>query len=256
MKPTILIRLTIPALVLAGPAPRAAAEPSEPLTARDIVRRSDDLTRRTESFAVFTMFIERPDWSRTLRLEGSTQGASNAFMRVLEPRKEKDVTFLKRGREAWQFVPSVDRTIKIPPSMMLQSWMGSDLTNDDIVRADSLVIDYDHRISAEPVEEEVAYWIIDGIPKPEAPVVWGRVEFKIRKQDFVADRVNYFDEDGMLVKYYQTYDIKTIEGMDLATRFTMFDLANPGHSTTLTYDEITFSPDFKPGTFSVRNLKR
>jgi hypothetical protein len=228
----------------------------EALTAREIVRRSDDLSRRSESFAVFTMNIERPDWTRTLVMEGWTQGTSNTFIRILSPKKEKDVTFLKRRREAWQYVPSVDRTIKIPPSMMLQSWMGSDLTNDDIVRADSMVVDYDHAITGEPEEDGIAYWVIEAIPKPEAPVVWGKVVLMIRKQDFVADRADYYDEDGELMKYYRTFDIQRIEGHDVATRFTMYDLTNPGYSTTLIYDEMTFSPDMKPGMFSVRSLKR
>ena len=226
------------------------------MTAKEIVRRSDDLGRRLESYARFSMHIERPDWSRTLVMEGWTQGASNMFMRVLKPRKEKDVTFLKKGREAWQFVPSVDRTIKIPPSMMLQSWMGSDFTNDDVVRADSLVVDYTHTITGEPDEDGTAYWIIEAIPLPEAPVVWGRVVLKIRKADFVADRADYYDEDGKKVKYYQTFDIKTIDQLAVATRFTMYDLSNPGYNTTLTYDELTFSPDLEPSTFTVRNLKR
>lgn len=226
------------------------------ISAKDIVRRSDELSRRLESYATFTMRIERPDWNRTLVMEGWTQGVSNSFMRVLSPRKEKDVTFLKKGREAWQYVPSVDRTIKIPPSMMLQSWMGSDFTNDDVVRADSMVVDYTHAIVNEPAEDGITYWIIEAIPLPEAPVVWGKVVLKIRQHDFVADRADYYDEDGEAVKYYQTFDIKVVDDLAVATGFTMYDLSNPGYSTTLTYDDLSFSPDIHPATFTVRNLKR
>jgi outer membrane lipoprotein-sorting protein len=224
--------------------------------AKEIIRRSDDLLRRGQSYARFTMKIERPDWTRSVEMESWTKGVSNAFMRVLAPKKEKDVTFLKKGREAWQFVPSVDRVIKIPPSMMLQSWMGSDFTNDDIVRADSLVVDYTHRITGEPAEEGVSYWIIEAIPLEEAPVVWGKVEFKVRQENYVADRVDYYDEEGILIKYYLTFAIKEVEGLSVATAFTMFDLTREGYKTSLTYEDITFKPDIKPSTFSVRSLRR
>lgn len=240
--------------VLAGGG--AWGDESTSLTAVEIIRRSDDLLRQGKSYAVITMEIERPDWSRTLVMEGWTEGASNALMRVQEPKKERGVTFLKRGREAWQFVPAIDRVIKIPPSMMLQSWMGSDFTNDDVVRADSLVVDYTHAITEEPIVDGVPYWVIEAIPKPDAPVVWGRVVFTVRKQDLVADRADFYDEDGSLAKYYRTYDIEDVEGTRVATRFTMFDLTRPGHRTTLRYDRITFEPEIDQRTFSVRHMQR
>jgi len=229
---------------------------AEPSDAREIVRRSDELHRREKSYATITMVIARPDWTRTLEMEGWTQGTSNSFMRVLKPKKEKGVTFLKKGRQAWQYVPSVDRVIKIPPSMMLQSWMGSDLTNDDVVRADSLVVDYDHRIAEETEEDGTPSWIVEAIPKDDAPVVWDKVVLKIRKENYLADRIDYYDEEGVLVKYYVSSEIRNIEGMELATKFTMYDKTKEGYSTTLTYDGLTFQPELKQGIFTVRNLRR
>lgn len=252
IRPAMLWALLV---VAAAGRPAAAAEWAS-LDATDIVRRSDDLQRREESYARFDMVIVRPDWTRTLAMEGWTQGARNSFMRVLAPKKERGVTFLKKDREAWQYIPSIDRVIKIPPSMMLQSWMGSDFTNDDVVRADSLVVDYEHEIVDAMEREGIGYWIIEGIPKPNAPVVWGKVVFTIRRNNLVADRVEFFDEDGQLMKYYQTHDIETIEGLDVATQFTMYDLTRPGHHTTLTYQELTFDVDLDPRMFSVAHLRR
>jgi hypothetical protein len=223
---------------------------------KEIIRRSDDLLRRLESYAQVTMVIKRPQWKRTLVMEAWTQGASNSFIRVLSPKKEKGVTFLKRGREAWQYVPAIDRTIKIPPSMMLQSWMGSDITNDDIVRADSLVVDYDHVIEKELEEEGVKFWVITGIPKENAPVVWGKVVFKVRQKNYVADRVDYYDEEGVLVKYYTSYDIKKVDGEEVATASTMFDVTRPGYQTNLSYQNLTFQPAIPDRTFTLRNLRR
>lgn len=233
-----------------------AAARGEALAPVEIVRRCDDLLRGEESYCRLTMTITRPTWSRTVTMEAWTQGTENSFIRVLSPPKEKGVTFLKKGREAWQYVPSIDRVVKIPPSMMLQSWMGSDFTNDDVVRADSIVVDYDHAVASEPVEDGTAYWVIEARPRPAAPVVWGRVDLKIRKEDFIPVRVDYYDEDGELVKYYETADFATVEGRRLATRMTMHDRSRPGNTTELTYDSLTFAPDLRPDTFTVQNLRR
>ena len=202
------------------------------------------------------MAIARPDWRRTLVIEGWTQGASNSLMRLLSPKKEKGVIFLKKGREAWQYVPAIDRIIKIPPSMMLQSWMGSDFTNDDIVRSDSLVVDYTHRIVRELEQDGVSFWIIEGIPKPNAPVVWSKILFKIQQANYVANRADFYDEEDTVVKYYQTSDIQSVEEVDVATCFTMYDVSRPGYSTTLTYSDITLSPHLEKDLFSVRSLRR
>lgn len=233
-----------------------AQAPAEDLDAKEIVRRSDDLLRGGKSYTKLTMTITRPEWSRELTMEAWTEGAEKSFIRILSPAKEKGVTFLKKGREAWQYLPTVDRTIKIPPSMMLQSWMGSDFTNDDVVRADSIVVNYTHRIVDEPVEDGVAYWVIEAIPKPGAPVVWGKVVLKIRKEGLVAARADYYDEDGKLIRYYKTFDIEEIEGRLVPTGSTMYSAVKKGRSTTIKYRDLTFKPDISPQTFSLQNLKR
>jgi hypothetical protein len=225
---------------------------TEALTATDIVRQSDELLRGEKSYAVITMHIQRPEWKRTMKMAGWTEGAEKSFITVLEPRKDKGVTFLKVGREAWQYVPSIDRTIKIPPSMMLQSWMGSDFTNDDVVRADSIVVDYTHKITS----EDETVWTIAAIPKPKAAVVWGKIVFSITKEHRIMQRADYFDEDDELVKYIESDQVMEVEGRMLPTHMTMHDVTRAGYSTSLTYDELTFHPQMKSDTFSLRNLKR
>lgn len=231
------------------------AQGADELSAREIVRQCDDLLRGTESYTRLTMVITRPDWTRTLTMDAWSQGTEKSFIRVLSPAKERGVAFLKRGREAWQYIPSINRTIKIPPSMMLQSWLGSDFTNDDVVRADSIVVDYTHRIVGEPTVGDTAYWDVEALAKPGAPVVWGKVMLRIRKSNFVPDRVDYYDEDGKLIKYYESSDIRTVEGRELAVHFVMHDVTRPGYSTTITYDDLTFTPNLKPDTFTKRNLE-
>ena len=128
--------------------------------------------------------------------------------------------------------------------------------NDDIVRADSLVVDYVHRIQKELEEAGETFWLIEGIPKENAAVVWGKILFKIRQRNCVADRVEYYDEDGMLVKQFQTYDIREIDGAEVATRITMSDVSRPGYRTSITYDKLSFHPKIKRDTFTLRNLRR
>lgn len=244
------------ALLAAGLAGASFGEDAPPPDATEIVRRSDELLRQRQSYTRLRMEIVRPDWRRTLELEAWTQGASNSFIRVLSPKKDQGVTFLKLGREAWQYVPAIDRTIKLPPSMMLQSWMGSDFTNDDVVRADSLVVDYTHRIAGTTAEGGTPCWIIEAVPKPAAPVVWGKVVLRIRRDNYVGIRADYHDEEGERVKYYEAFDVRTIEDVELATRFVMHDLARPGYSTAISYHDLTFSPTIEPDRFSLRRLRR
>ena len=234
---------------------RAGAE-KPPLTAREIVQRSHDLLRDDESYARVEMTIVRPRWTRTLVMDAWTQGTDRSLIRVLEPKKDRGVSFLKRDREGWQYVPSIDRVIKIPPSMMLQSWMGSDFTNDDIVRADSIITDYDHAIKREFSNGDDAYWLIEAKAKDGAPVVWGSIVFTVRKDNLVATRIEYFDERGVLVKHAVTSDVKRIEGREVATRFKMIDDSDSEHFTVVKYRDLTFSPDLSSSMFSLRELRR
>jgi len=224
--------------------------------AREIVRRSNDLLRDTNSYAVVVMEITRPKWSRSVTLEAWTSGSDNAFIRTLSPRKDKGVTFLKRGREAWNYVPAIDRVIKIPPAMMLQAWMGSDFTNDDVVRADSIVTDYEHKVVRAEEREGKLCWVVEAIPKPNAPVVWGKLRFMVDQANYGAERIEYEDEDGELVKYGEATDVSLVEGRELATTFVMHDVTRPGNRTTIKYRRITFSPNLDEDTFTLKNLRR
>ena len=228
----------------------------ESLTATEIVSRCDNLARGNESFAQITMTISRPAWSRTMIMEAWTRKTEEVFVRVLAPKKDKGMTFLKKRREAWQYVPSIERVVKVPPSMMLQSWLGSDFTNDDVVRADSVVESYTHSIAGETNEQGIAYWIIDAVPKPDAAVVWGKVRLKVRKGSYIADRIEYFDEDGKLVRRCDMSDIRDIEGTTLPVCCTVYDLERPGNKTEMRYDRLTFKPDIGPDTFTERNLSK
>lgn len=249
---TIRRILMLACVCLAIPALTDEKSPS----ALEIVRRSDDLLRGERSYCKMTMTITRPRWERTVKMEAWTEGTEKVFIRILAPKKEKGVAFLKKGREAWQYIPAIDSVMKLSPSMMLQSWMGSDFTNDDVVRADSIVVDYTHKILSEPREDDIDYWVVEAVPKQDAAVVWGKIVFKVRKSNFVPERVDFYDEDGEIVKYYETSNIKKVEGREIAMDFVMYDVLEEGHKTSITYEDITFKPKMKSSMFSRKNLRR
>lgn len=243
-------------LVCVSMAAWAETEGTPEVSPTEIIRRSHDLLRDQSSYATVAMEIARPKWSRKLIMQAWTRGTDETFIHVLEPRKDKGIKFLKKGREGWNYIPSIDRIVKIPPSMMLQSWMGSDFTNDDIVRADSIVTDYDHTISKEFTEDGEDCWSIQALAREDAAVVWGKVLFTVIKRNLVAKRIEYWDEDGQLVKYCETSGVRKIEGRDVPLRFAMYDLTREGYSTTILYSDLTFSPDIGPDLFTLRNLRR
>ena len=224
--------------------------------AKQIVKKSDDLMRGLKSYARIKMVVTRPTYSRSLVMDAWTEGTEKAFIRTLSPAKEKGVTFLKVGREAWNYVPSIERTIKIPPSMMLQSWMGSDFTNDDVVKADSLVVDYTHAIEKTVDLNGIKHWQLKLVPKPNAAVVWGKVVLFVRQDNYVGTRCEYFNEDMELVKYFETANIKTVEGKQVPMEFSMTNQKKPGHKTTIYYEKLTFKPDIGPDTFTRKNLRQ
>ncbi|KOO12634.1 hypothetical protein AKJ18_22920, partial [Vibrio xuii] len=121
-------------------------------------------------------------------------------------------------REMWNWVPSIERVIKIAPSMLSQSWMGSDFTNDDLINQSSIVVDYQHKLIRDDTFDDDPVWVIDAIAKPEAPVVWSRVTLWISKETHLQRKVEFFDEFEDLVNVLETFDIKEIGGRMLPTK--------------------------------------
>jgi len=195
MKRTTILAAAL-ALLLAATLTGQAAE----MTAKDIIEKSDDLMRGLSSYSEMTMKVTTPRYERTVKMKAWTQGRDEAFILVLSPAKDAGVTFLKLKREMWNYRPDIENTIKIPPSMMLQSWMGSDFTNDDLSRADSFIVDYTHRIVAEEPYDGVPCWKIELRPKPDAPVIWGKVVSWVSQGDYIGRRTEFYAEDMQLSK--------------------------------------------------------
>ena len=203
-----------------------------------------------------TMTIVRPKWERSLSFKSWSKGPKYSLLYVTAPAKEKGMVFLKREKEMWNWVPSIERMIKIPPSMMMQSWMGSDMTNDDLVKESSIVTDYDHKIIGEEKVDGYDCYKIELIPHEDAPVVWGKILSWISKKYYFTLKNEYYDEDGYLVNKEVLSDIKKVGDRTIPTRFEIIPVGKKGHKTIMVFDKIQFNVPIKEDFFSIQNMKR
>ena len=224
--------------------------------AKEIVRKANDLLRGSHTYSEISMTIIKPEWTRAISMKSWSLEPDYALMYITEPAHDKGSVTLKRKSEVWNWVPSIQRVIKIPPSMMLQSWMGSDFTNDDLVRQSSIVDDYSHTILSEEMYDGNRCWKIQLIPKPDAGVVWGRLTMWISKGTYLELKIEYYDEDGNLAKSFVGSKIKTFDERPLPSHWEMIPANKQGEKTVMEYHQLKFSIDLEPGFFSEQNMKR
>ncbi len=228
----------------------------ENLTAMEIVKRSDDLMRGNSNQGIYTMQIETPSWKRELKLDVHSLGQNKIFIRILSPQKEKGVGTLRIKNEMWNYLPRVEKTIKIPPSLMLQPWMGSDFANDDLVKESSIVNDYTHKIIKKETLEGQSTYIIELIPKPNAAVIWGKIVRFIRKDDYVPLKEEYYSDDGKLVKVLEYSDIAKVSERIIPRIWKMTPVHKPGHSTTVQLIDVQYNQPIDEQIFTLMNLKK
>ncbi|MFH4732802.1 outer membrane lipoprotein-sorting protein [Vibrio diabolicus] len=224
-------------------------------SAFDIVQKSDQAMRGKSSYSEATMKIVRPDWSRSMTMKSWTKGTELSLVLVTAPAKDKGSASLKRHREMWNWVPSIERVIKIAPSMLSQSWMGSDFTNDDLINQSSIVVDYQHQLLQSETFDGDKVWVVDALAKPNAPVVWSKVRLWISQTSFLQRKVEFYDEFDELVNVLTTYDVKTLGGRDVATRMEMQPIDKPGNKTVLITHEAQFDFDIDDDFFSQQQMK-
>jgi outer membrane lipoprotein-sorting protein len=229
---------------------------AQELTAKEIIAKADEKTRGLSSQGEMTMSIVRPNWSRTVSLKAWSKGTDYSIILITAPAKEKGQVFLKRKNEMWNWVPSIDKMIKIPPSMMLQSWMGSDFTNDDLVKQSSIVVDYTHKLLGKEVIRGQECYKLELIPLPDASVVWGKIISWITVKGYDLWRSEYYDEDMVLVNEENAYDIKRMGDRDIPTRMEMEPVNKKGNKTILLINSIGFNMPIEESFFSQQNMKK
>jgi outer membrane lipoprotein-sorting protein len=225
-------------------------------SAKEIVRRSDQNYRGVSSYAEISMTIVKPDWSREMSLKMWSSGDDYGVVLVTAPPRDKGTVTLKRKNEVWNWVPSIERVIKIPPSMMMQSWLGSDFTNDDLVKQSSIVKDYTHTLSGDTVIDGHTCYVITMIPKEHAPVVWGKIIVYITTEHYIQLRSEMFDEDGYLSKIMTSSNIQTFGKRQLPIHWEMQPAEKPNQRTVLDYREWEFDMPIDDAFFSQQNMRR
>ena len=224
--------------------------------AKEIVKKADELMRSNSSYSELKMTIEKPDWSRTMGMKVWALEPDYALIYITEPARDKGSVTLKRRNEVWNWLPSAQRVIKIPPSMMLQSWMGSDFTNDDLVRQSSVVNDYNHKLIGEEKLDSYDCYKIEMIPKPEAGVVWGKIITWITMNSYLQIKADYYDEDDILIKSFIGSKEKKMGGRNILTYWEMVPVDKPDNKTIMEYTTIEFNYKVDESFFSEQNMKR
>lgn len=230
------------------------AKENSNLDVETIVRKIDELYRSQTSYSELEMQIVTPNWERTLKMIAWTEGMKRTFIRITFPAKEKGIATLRIGNEMWNYLPKTDKVIKIPPSMMMSSWMGSDFTNDDLVREFTFLDDYVYEL-AHPDEAEDDLLYIQFTPKENLPIVWGKVVTAVRKTDYIPVWEKYYDENGNLMRVMNFKDIKEFDGRKIPSLMELVPQNKKDHKTLIRYLDIDFNPEISNEIFSLRNLR-
>ncbi len=225
-------------------------------SAKDIIEKADKKMRGETSIAEITIQTIRPTWTRELELKTWAKGTSYAMILITSPAREKGTVFLKRGKEVWNWVPNIERIIKLPPSMMMQSWMGTDFTNDDLVKESSIVEDYIHSFAGDTTINERNCYQIKLTPKPQAAVVWGMLMVWIDKKDYLQLLAKFYDEEGTLISTMRSEDIREMGGRLLPARIEMIPADKSGQRTVMQYKSIRFNAPIDDSFFTTQNMKK
>ena len=229
---------------------------AQDLTAQDIVRIADEKNRGETMQGEMSMTIVRPKWERTVSMKSWSKGDKYFMIYITAPAKEEGQVFLKVDKEMWNYVPTISRMIKIPPSMMMQSWMGSDFTNDDLVKQSSIVVDYTHNLMGEETLREKECYKIELIPHEDAAVVWGKIISWVTKDGYDLWKSEYYDEDGYLQNTQEAFDIKTFGDRDIPSRMEIVPADKENQKTILLIQSSIFNEPIDDSFFSKQNMKK
>ena len=242
-------RIFFSALLLTLSLP-GAAQPD----AKELIEKAMDMWRGLTSYGEMTMVIHRPDWQRSMSMQSWSEGTENTLVRVTAPAKDAGNATLLKDTNMWSYAPKINRVIKVPSSMMGQSWMGSDLSNNDISKSTDIIDQYDHRLIGTRQEKGHTVYSIESIPQEDSAVVWGKEILDIR-DDYIMLEQQFWDQDGVLVKSFKTLEVKEIDGRPVATIMRMQEVDKPDQWTEMRVEQSQFDIELPPGLFTLSNLR-
>jgi outer membrane lipoprotein-sorting protein len=223
---------------------------------RKILDNVDRLYRSEHSFGTLEMRIETPDWKRTLDINVWASGLDKTFIRILSPQKDKGVATLRIQNDMWNFFPKIDKVMKVPPSMMMGSWMGSDFTNDDLVKESTFLKDYDSKLgAADPKNPDTTHYYIELKPKAQTATVWDKIVLVVNKDNSIPIRQEYYDEKGVKIREIVFKDIRKFGNKSLPAIMELTPFNKAGHKTVIEYKELKFD-HVEESIFSQINLQK
>jgi len=226
------------------------------LSATEIVKRADDNRRGKSSFSEISMTIIRPTWTREIGIKSWSMGADYSLTLITSPARDAGQVFLKRQRDLWNWQPNINRMIRMSSSVMGQSWMGSDFTNDDLVRESSSVNDFTHKLLGREQVREFDCFKIELTPKENAAIVWGKVISWICSTDFVEIKSEFYDEDNLLVHTINSFDVKSFGNRRMPTRMEVVPAERPNQKTVMKIINQEFDINIDESFFSQQNMRR
>jgi outer membrane lipoprotein-sorting protein len=253
-------RLAVAAVVLLtlACAVHAGAMQKGPLSAdeaRRIIDHVDRLMRADSARATTEMVVTTKQWTRATRMTIWSEGTDNVLIRIEQPKKDAGAATLRIGHNIWNYLPTIDRTVRVPTSMMMGSWMGSHFTNDDLVKNSRLIQDYDIDVSFQGARDGVQVYDFTLTPKPDAPVVWGRIVYLVRQVDLLPVWARFYGEDGALKSTITFTEPATLGGHLVPTRMRVTPQDKPGEFTEMHYISLDFDVAIPPKLFSLNSLR-
>ncbi|MGI1680219.1 MAG: outer membrane lipoprotein-sorting protein [Cellvibrionaceae bacterium] len=223
-------------------------------SAKEIIQAAIENWRGVSSYSEMTMVIHRPDWERSMSMRGWTKGDKHSLVRVVAPKKDAGNGTLLVDNDMWTYSPKINRVIKMPSSMMGQSWMGSDFSNKDVSRADDILVYYDHKLIKTEQKENHIIYTVQATPKEDAAVVWGKEVLQVR-DDFVLLQHDFYDQDDVLFKIMKTQKIAVMDDRVVAVSQRVAKIESPEEWTEIQVNDIDFDIDINPQMFTQSYLR-
>lgn len=233
------------------PQTKGTTAKADTIDIKKMLTEMDALYRSSASKGTMAMTIETPDWSRTIEMAIWTKGDKYTLIRIAKPRKDKGVSFLKRDQNIWNFFPKINKVIKVPPSMMMASWMGSDFTNDDLAKDSSLIKDY----KATKTQEDAKQVTFALVPGNDAKSLWGKILITLDKATKLPVQQEFYDERGEKIRTMRFKDVKQLGSRKLPTTLELIPHSKKGYRTTIRYMDMAFDATIPDSVFTLRNLQ-
>jgi len=223
------------------------------VTLETIIKRLDELYRSDTAYAEMEMTIKTPHWERTLTMKSWSQGMDKTFIVIDSPPREKGFSTLRKGNEMWNFFPKINKVMKVPPSMMMGSWMGSDFTNDDLVKESTRIKDYHARLLKEDNHKTC---FVEFVPRKETVSLWGKIISEIDKKTLLPISEIFYDEKSQKIRELYFKEVKTFGGKTIPAVMELIPTTKKDHKTIVRYTSAVFDVPLDKETFTLRNLQK